>query len=166
MNLFYNARGTFVADADEIRPQYQPSGNSPSAIFSSSLVRSVGPSIGATIDQIDLIQLNSVGGDKELAQAGEKPGFSLSRGPLQASESAPVFRCPYHLKRPKTLEKNDIWCWRSRCGRPLSDGKRSGKGWKCATGLGRGLDCVLLGVERVSIVGYWGLSMVCYLEQE
>lgn len=51
LNLFYNARGTFVADADEIRPQYQPSDNAPSAIFQSSLVRDVGPSIGATIRQ-------------------------------------------------------------------------------------------------------------------
>jgi hypothetical protein len=68
MNLFNKARGKFVADVDEIRPQYQDSNLSDgSAIFNSSLVRSVGPSIGATIDQLDALTLTEVGSLNELA---------------------------------------------------------------------------------------------------
>jgi hypothetical protein len=68
MNLFNKARGKFVADVDEIRPQYQDSNLSDgAAIFNSSLVRSVGPSIGATIDQLDALTLTEVGSLNELA---------------------------------------------------------------------------------------------------
>jgi hypothetical protein len=52
LNLFAKAGATFLADSDEIRPQYQ-NGEAPSAVFSSSLSRNLGPSIGATIDQLD-----------------------------------------------------------------------------------------------------------------
>ena len=57
LNLFYNAQATFVADTDEIRPQYQ-SPTSGAAVFSSSLVRDFGPQFnaGTTIDQMDTIQ--------------------------------------------------------------------------------------------------------------
>jgi hypothetical protein len=37
------------------------------AVFTSSLVRTVGPSIGGTIDQLDNLSLSEVGGSKELA---------------------------------------------------------------------------------------------------
>jgi hypothetical protein len=68
MNLFNKARGKFVADVDEIRPQYQDSNLSDgAAVFNSSLVRSVGPSIGATIDQLDALTLTEVGSLNELA---------------------------------------------------------------------------------------------------
>jgi len=56
-----------MADFDEIRPQYQDSTVGASAVFTSSLVRTIGPSIGATIDQIDNVTLTEVGGGKELA---------------------------------------------------------------------------------------------------
>lgn len=68
MNLFNKARGKFVADVDEIRPQFQESNLAEgAAVFSSSLVRSVGPSIGATIDQLDALTLTEVGSLNELA---------------------------------------------------------------------------------------------------
>jgi hypothetical protein len=56
-----------VADVDEIRPQYQDSTVGAQAVFTSSLVRTVGPSIGGTIDQLDNLSVSEVGGSKELA---------------------------------------------------------------------------------------------------
>jgi hypothetical protein len=67
LNLFKKAQGKFVADQDEIRPKYQDSSVGATAVFTSSLTRTTGPSIGATIDQIDNLSLSEVGGDKELA---------------------------------------------------------------------------------------------------
>ena len=50
----HQARGYFVADTDEIRPQYQtqdaPDAN---ARFTSSMVRDTGLSVGATVSQLD-----------------------------------------------------------------------------------------------------------------
>ncbi len=46
LSLFHKALGKFVADVDEIRPQYQDSIINSSAVFASSLVRSIGPSVG------------------------------------------------------------------------------------------------------------------------
>jgi hypothetical protein len=67
LNLFKKARGKFVADVDEIRPQFQDSTVGAQAVFTSSLIRTIGPSIGSTIDQIDTLTLTEVGGQKELA---------------------------------------------------------------------------------------------------
>lgn len=67
LNLFAMAGATFLADADEIRPQYQ--GDSPSAVFQSSLTRDMGPSIGSTIDQIDAQTVSFVGATSEEVQA-------------------------------------------------------------------------------------------------
>ena len=83
MALFNKARGKFVADVDEIRPQYQDSNLSDgAAIFNSSLIRSVGPSIGATIDQLDALTLTEVGSLNELAtpwyaDQRYRPGLSI-----------------------------------------------------------------------------------------
>ena len=65
--LFYLARGKFVAQADEIRPQYQ-SPTSGSAVFSSQLVRDLGPQfgIGTTIDQLDTIPITAAGQMQEV----------------------------------------------------------------------------------------------------
>ncbi len=51
LNVFRKARGKFVADKDEIRPQYQDSTIDGSAIFTSSVTRDLGPQagIGSTI---------------------------------------------------------------------------------------------------------------------
>ena len=64
LNLFYQAGATFLADADEIRPQYQ-NGEDASAVFASSITRDMGPSIGSTIDQLDLQSISSVGSTSE-----------------------------------------------------------------------------------------------------
>jgi hypothetical protein len=57
----------FVADVDEIRPQYQDSAIDGSAIFTSSIIRSIGPAIGSTIDALDNLTLSEVGGSSQLA---------------------------------------------------------------------------------------------------
>jgi len=69
LNLFYQAQGQFVADADELRPQYsntvQPNGT---AIFNSSIVRDAGPTINSTIDQLDVQEpITAIGSWTELA---------------------------------------------------------------------------------------------------
>jgi hypothetical protein len=65
--LFRKARGKFVADVDEIRPQYQDASVGAQAVFTSSLVRTIGPSVGSTIDALDNLTVSEVGGLKELA---------------------------------------------------------------------------------------------------
>jgi hypothetical protein len=67
LNLFKLARGKFVADKDEIRPQFQDTQANGNAVFASSLVRSIGPSIQSTIDALDLVTINEAASDKELA---------------------------------------------------------------------------------------------------
>lgn len=54
-----------MADVDEIRPQYTDVSNG-GAVFQSSVVRTYGPSVGATIDQFDNT-LTSAGELKQLA---------------------------------------------------------------------------------------------------
>lgn len=66
LNLFQMAMGTFVADSDEIRPQFSNVANG-TAVFQSSVVRDLGPSISSTIDQLDQITITNTGSDKELA---------------------------------------------------------------------------------------------------
>jgi hypothetical protein len=65
--LIRKAQGKFVADVDEIRPQYQDSTVDGSAVFQSSLVRDFGPSIGSTIDALDNLTVTEVGSLNELA---------------------------------------------------------------------------------------------------
>lgn len=48
-------------------PSIRDSSVDGSAIFTSSIIRSIGPSVGATIDQIDNLTLSEVGGLNELA---------------------------------------------------------------------------------------------------
>ena len=67
LNLIQQAAGTFVADADEIRPQYVNLDGGGSAVFQSSVVRDMGPSIGSTINQLDAQTINSAGSTSELA---------------------------------------------------------------------------------------------------
>ncbi|MGI4814857.1 MAG: hypothetical protein ACRYGG_16205 [Janthinobacterium lividum] len=67
LSLVSQAKGQFLADIDEIRPQYQGILPDASAIFASSLVRSAGISVAATVDQLDTISVTAVGSTKELA---------------------------------------------------------------------------------------------------
>jgi hypothetical protein len=61
------AKATFVADKDEIRPQYQ-NPTSGAQVFSSTIVRDLGPQFnaGATIDQLDSIPQTSAGQNQEV----------------------------------------------------------------------------------------------------
>jgi hypothetical protein len=65
LGLIQKCAGTFVADIDEIRPQYTDVTNG-GAVFSSSVVRSSGLSAGATINQFDTA-LTSAGQNSQLA---------------------------------------------------------------------------------------------------
>jgi hypothetical protein len=66
--LFYQARGKFVAQADEIRPQYlDPDSVTSEAIFSAGITRDIGPTLGANIDAIDQMSFGAVGALSELA---------------------------------------------------------------------------------------------------
>ena len=67
LNLFHKARGRFVADTDEIRPQYAQDAPDANAIFSSSIIRNVGVSVSDTIDKLDS-QVNDIYGMNELAE--------------------------------------------------------------------------------------------------
>ena len=63
--LIQKCAGTFVADIDEIRPQYTDVSNG-GAVFQSSVVRSAGIPASATIDQLDTT-LTSAGQNTQLA---------------------------------------------------------------------------------------------------
>jgi hypothetical protein len=65
LNLIQKCAGTFVADIDEIRPQYSDVTNG-GAVFQSSVIRSAGIPVGATVDQLDT-QLSSAGQNSQLA---------------------------------------------------------------------------------------------------
>lgn len=66
LNLFHKARGRYVADVDEIRPQFSLDAPDANALFASSIVRNTGLSIGDTIDKLDT-QVTDVYGLHELA---------------------------------------------------------------------------------------------------
>jgi len=69
LNLVKRAGGQFVANKDDIRPEFQLDTNGyigQSGIFDSSLKRDSGQDIASTIDQLDT-QLSTVSGFKEAA---------------------------------------------------------------------------------------------------
>lgn len=66
LNLFHKARGRYVADVDEIRPQFSMDAPDANALFQSSIVRRNGLSIGETIDKLDT-QVSDIYGLHELA---------------------------------------------------------------------------------------------------
>lgn len=70
LNVFRKAMGRFVANKDDVRPQFRPDEQEfqdQTAIFNSQLVRTIGPDVSGTIDQLDNIPLDSVSSLKELA---------------------------------------------------------------------------------------------------
>jgi hypothetical protein len=74
LNLVNSLGGTFIANIDDIRPEFQTDQNaflSQNAIYQGTLVRDSGQTAGATIDQMDTI-MTSVSGMKEEA----KPWYS------------------------------------------------------------------------------------------
>ena len=66
LNLIQQCAGTFVADLDEIRPQYSNVANG-GQVFSSSVIRAAGPSIGSTINNLDAMTFTSTGQQKQVA---------------------------------------------------------------------------------------------------
>jgi hypothetical protein len=70
LDLINKLGGTFVANIDDIRPQFETSGNaflSQNAIFQSGLVRDNGVPATATIDQMSGQPVSAVSGFKEVA---------------------------------------------------------------------------------------------------
>ena len=70
MDLVYKLQGKFVANVDDIRPQFRSEENaflSQNAIYASSLVRDSGQAASATIDQFSGIPMSAVSGLKEEA---------------------------------------------------------------------------------------------------
>ena len=65
LNLIQRCAGTFVADIDEIRPQYTSVTNG-GVVFQSSVVRSAGIPVSATVNQLDT-SLTSAGQNAQLA---------------------------------------------------------------------------------------------------
>ena len=66
-SVTFTAKATFVADKDEIRPQYQ-NPTSGASVFSSTVVRDLGPQFnaGSTIDQLDTIPITQAGQMQEV----------------------------------------------------------------------------------------------------
>ena len=72
LSLVHKLGGTFVANVDDVRPQFQTDDNvflSQNAIFNQTLVRTNGLSADATIDQLSGQRLDTVSGFKTEAQA-------------------------------------------------------------------------------------------------
>ena len=75
LDLVSKLAGTFIANADDIRPQFRTDENaflSQNAIFYSPLVRDNGVPVDATIDSLSGVRLDDVSGFKEVA----KPWYS------------------------------------------------------------------------------------------
>ena len=69
LNLIYKTFGTFVANVDDVRPEFNPAAQqllSQSAIFTSSLVRAVPIPLPTTVDAAD-VPINAVSGFKQEA---------------------------------------------------------------------------------------------------
>jgi hypothetical protein len=106
------------------------------AIFTSSLVRTIGPAIGATIDQIDNLSVSEVGGLKELADPWGTPIRScLSTSPSPAPTNTARWRQPRSsawksstkVGAPRSMTRS------VRCSGHLLPG-RVGQCWLCRPG--------------------------------
>ncbi len=70
LNVFRKARGRFLANKDDIRPQFRTDETAmldQTAIFSSALTRTAGGPVSNTIDNLDNLSLSEVSGFKEVA---------------------------------------------------------------------------------------------------
>jgi len=71
LDLVWKMRGQFVANIDDVRPQFQVGGDtylSQNAIFNSTLVRANGIPLSATINDLNGEQFTSVSGFKQVAR--------------------------------------------------------------------------------------------------
>jgi hypothetical protein len=69
LNIIYEASGVFVANIDDVRPEYNPAAQqqlSQTAIFSSSLTRAVPIPLPTTVDSAE-VPVNAVSGFKQEA---------------------------------------------------------------------------------------------------
>lgn len=92
LSVFHKARGRFLANKDDIRPQFRMDTQSAldqTAIFNSALVRDAGLPVGATIDTLDELSLSEVSGFKELAA----PWFSDQSEQIFGQDRVPS-SCP------------------------------------------------------------------------
>ncbi len=97
LNLFHKARGRYVADVDEIRPQFSLDAPDANALFASSIVRGAGLSIGDTIDKLDT-QVPDIYGLNELAEPGLLgPGSSVRYHARRRQR----IRCHVRLQDPR-----------------------------------------------------------------
>ena len=70
LNLVYKLGSQFIANVDDLRPEFQTDENaflSQNAIYKGTLVRDSGQSAGTTIDQFDGAPISAVSGFKEVA---------------------------------------------------------------------------------------------------
>jgi hypothetical protein len=70
LNLMVQQGAQFIANVDDIRPQYLPETQQfldQTAIFNASLTRDIGIAVGAAISNLDNVPLSAVSGMKELA---------------------------------------------------------------------------------------------------
>ena len=89
LNVVRLNAGQFVANVDDIRPQYSPANSAyigQTAVFTSSLITDSSLPLGADISQIDATQqLTAVNGLKELARVG----FSIDAVPVPIFDLLP-----------------------------------------------------------------------------
>ena len=89
LNVFRKARARFVANVDDIRPQFRPDTQTfldQTAIFNTALTRTVGGPVSNTIDNLDNIPLDEVSSLKELAA----PWYADQVLPFQVEKRAPI----------------------------------------------------------------------------
>lgn len=70
LNIIRMSMGRFVANVEEVMPQFQPDSTgfiNQTAIFNSNLVRTFGPPVTATINALDSIPITAVSGENILA---------------------------------------------------------------------------------------------------
>ena len=90
VDLVYTLKGQFIANADEIRPQFRNDQNafvSQNAIYQSTLVRDNGFGAGATQDQLTGQMVSAVSGWKESAVPGTPTRSCPSTSPSPAPTS-------------------------------------------------------------------------------
>lgn len=71
LSIFRKAMGRFVANNEDVLPQFQPTTGNPflsqTAIFNSNLVRTSGPDVSATIDALENVPVDAVSSNYSLA---------------------------------------------------------------------------------------------------